>query len=74
MMTCCRKTILSSQVGENVQMELPLFLELFKFHICLINILQLQGLCLLDQKLWIQWRQDPGPSALAQSPMHATTI
>jgi len=25
-------------------------------------------LCSLDQKLWIQWRNDTGPYILAQSP------
>jgi len=40
---CHRKIILSSEVGEKLQRELRLCLEIFKLYICLINILQLQG-------------------------------
>jgi len=37
------KRILNLEVGEKLHRELRLFLEIFEFCICLINILQLQG-------------------------------
>ena len=39
--TCRREIILSSEVGEKLQRELCLCLEMFEFRICLINILGL---------------------------------
>jgi len=66
----CHEIILDSEAGRKA----PLNKEIFEFHICLINILQLQGLCPLDQKLSIQWRHDPRPYALAQNPAHAMTV
>ena len=36
--TCCRETILSSEVGEKLHREFRLFLDIFEFCICLINI------------------------------------
>jgi len=53
--TCHCEIILSSEVGEKLLRELCLFLEIFEFCICLINILQLLRLWPSDQKLWIQW-------------------
>ena len=35
--------LFSSEIGEKLQRELRLCLEIFEFLICLINILQLQG-------------------------------
>ena len=41
--TCLCEVILSSDVGEKLQRELHLCLEIFKFRVCLLNILQLHG-------------------------------
>jgi len=43
--SCHRKITcnIRSEVGEKFQRKLRLLLEIFKFRICLINILQLQG-------------------------------
>jgi len=67
-----QKIILSSEVEGKLQRELHLFLEIFKFHICLINIIQLQESFAPDQKVWIEWRHDPGPYALARSKQEAS--
>jgi len=42
-LTCYCEIILSSEVREKLQRELHLFLEIFEFRICLINIPQLLG-------------------------------
>jgi len=72
--TCRREIILSSEVGEMLQWELRLFLEIFEFCICSINILQLQEALSRDQKLWIQWRHDSGPYAMAWNLAYAMTV
>ena len=72
--TCRRVIMLSSEVAEKLQRELCSCLEIFEFRTCFINIFQFQGVCPLDQKLWIQWRHDPRPYALARSPVHAMIV
>jgi len=42
---CLCEINFSSEAGEKLQRKLHLFLEIFQFHICLINILQLHGAC-----------------------------